>query len=92
MEQFKNSPKKVNVKEIKPGDLLFFNCYGKSISHTVISVSNGGKAFIEAPFPGGKVRRHLLNKGYCGGKIAGVARYWNNEKQIYLVIIIIKDK
>ena len=24
MEQFKNSPKKVNVKEIKPGDLLFF--------------------------------------------------------------------
>ena len=50
MEQFKSSPKKVNVKEIKPGDLLFFNCYGKSISHT-ISVSNGGKAFIEAPFP-----------------------------------------
>ena len=73
--QYNNAVKKVQVGHQKAGDLLFFRCFGnKSISHTAISL--GGNTFIEAPYPGKTVRIHTLNPGYCGGKIAGVARYW----------------
>ena len=73
--QYNNAVKKVQVGHQKAGDLLFFKCFGhSSISHTAISL--GGNTFIEAPYPGKTVRIHTLNKGYCGGKIAGVARYW----------------
>ena len=70
------SKNKINVKDRKPGDLLFFNCGGKKLSHTVISM--GGNAFIEAPMPRYTVRFHTLNKGYCGGYIAAASRYWKN--------------
>ena len=73
--QYNSALKKIQVGKQKPGDLLFFKCSGqRSISHTAISL--GGNTFIEAPYPGKTVRIHTLNPGYCGGKIAGVARYW----------------
>ena len=73
--QYNSALKKIPVGQQKAGDLLFFRCFGnKSISHTAISL--GGNTFIEAPYPGKNVRIHTLNRGYCGGKIAGVARYW----------------
>ena len=76
-EQYNNAPKKIKVGQQKAGDLVFFKCFGhSSISHTAISL--GGNSFIEAPYPGKTVRIHYLNPGYCGGKIAGVARYWKN--------------
>ena len=69
------SKKKIKVKDRKPGDLLFFACgKGRGISHTTIYIGND--EFIEAPKPGMKVRKHKLNKGYCGGKIVSVSRYW----------------
>ena len=68
------SKKNIPVKNRKAGDLLFFNCNGKALSHVAISL--GGDYFIEAPFPGGKVRVHQLNYGYCGGNISKVSRYW----------------
>ena len=70
------SKNRINVKDRQPGDLLFFNCNGRQISHTVISM--GGNAFIEAPMPRYTVRFHTLNKGYCGGYIAAASRYWKN--------------
>jgi cell wall-associated NlpC family hydrolase len=70
------SKNKINVKDRQPGDLLFFNCNGRKLSHTVISM--GGNAFIEAPMPRYTVRFHTLNKGYCGGYIAAASRYWKN--------------
>ena len=74
-EQYNSAPKKIKVGQQKPGDLVFFKCFGNgSISHTTISL--GGNTFIEAPYPGKTVRIHTLNPGYCGGKIAAVARYW----------------
>ena len=73
--QYHNAPIKIKVGKQQPGDLIFFKCFGHSyISHTAISL--GGNAFIEAPYPGKTVRSHTLNPGYCGGKIAAVARYW----------------
>ena len=75
--QYNNAPKKIRVGQQQAGDLVFFKCFGnRSISHTTISL--GGNTFIEAPQPGKRVRIHSLNPGYCGGKIAGVARYWKN--------------
>ena len=75
--QYNNAPKKIKVGQQQAGDLVFFKCFGhSSISHTAISL--GGNTFIEAPEPGKTVRIHSLNPGYCGGKIAGVARYWKN--------------
>ena len=68
------SKKNIAVSKRKAGDLLFFNCSGRTISHVAISL--GGNNFIEAPFPGGRVRTHTLNSGYCGGYIAKVSRYW----------------
>ena len=66
---------KISVSNRKPGDLLFFAC-GKtgSISHTVIYMGND--EFIEAPLPGMTVRRHKMNKYYCGGRIVSASRYW----------------
>ena len=76
LAQYNNAKKKIPIGKQQPGDLVFFKCLGHtSISHTTISL--GGNTFIEAPMPGKKVRIHSINKGYCGGKIAGVARYWN---------------
>ena len=78
-EQYNKAPKKIRVGQQQAGDLVFFRCFGhSSISHTTISL--GGNTFIEAPQPGKRVRIHSLNPGYCGGKIAGVARYWKNDK------------
>ena len=78
-EQYNKATKKIKVGQQQAGDLLFFKCRGnRSISHTTISL--GGNAFIEAPEPGKKVRIHYLNPGYCGGRIAAVARYWKNDK------------
>ena len=68
------SKNKIRVKDRKPGDLLFFACGGKGISHTVIYIGND--EFIEAPEPGKKVRKHKFNKYYCGGKIVSASRYW----------------
>ena len=68
------SKNNIPVKNRKPGDLLFFNCLGRKLGHVAISL--GGDNFIEAPFPGGRVRTHKLNSGYCGGYIAKVSRYW----------------
>ena len=68
------SKNKIRVKDRKPGDLLFFACGGKGISHTVIYIGND--EFIEAPKPGMKVRRHKFTKYYCGGKIVSASRYW----------------
>ncbi len=66
---------KIKVKDKKPGDLLFFACSGKGrISHTVIYIGNN--EFIEAPLPRMKVRKHKMNKYYCGGKIISASRYW----------------
>ena len=66
---------KISVKDRKPGDLLFFACgSNRSISHTVIYIGNN--EFIEAPLPGMKVRKHEMNKYYCGGKIISASRYW----------------
>ena len=78
-EQYSKATKKIKVGQQQAGDLLFFKCFGnRSISHTAISL--GANAFIEAPEPGKKVRIHYLNPGYCGGRIAAVARYWKNDK------------
>ena len=68
------SKNKIRVKDRKPGDLLFFACGGKGISHTVIYLGND--EFIEAPKPGLRVRKHKFTKYYCGGKIASASRYW----------------
>jgi cell wall-associated NlpC family hydrolase len=52
---------RVSVRELKPGDLIFFNTIGQNISHVGIYVGNG--KFLHAPATGKLVRiDKLYNK------------------------------
>lgn len=62
---------KVNKKDLKPGDLVFFNTAG-SISHVGIYIGNG--EFIHAPRTGKPVMVSSLSDGYYSQTYATARR------------------
>ena len=52
----------VSVRNLRAGDLLFFDQEGKKTSHVGIYIGNG--RFIHAPSSGGKVRTDSLNSEF----------------------------
>ncbi len=65
--------KKINRKQIKPGDLVFFQTSGRGISHVGIYTSNG--RFIHAPRTGKKVSYESINNTYWRRRYRGAATY-----------------
>lgn len=53
-------------KDLKPGDLVFFNTVRKTISH--VGIYLGDNLFVHAPRPGAKVRVDSI-----------VSRYWHSH-------------
>ncbi len=67
---------KIAQKDIKPGDLVFFNTLKKSFSH--VGIYLGDSKFIHAPSAGGKVRIESMNVAYWKKRFNG-ARRINDE-------------
>jgi cell wall-associated NlpC family hydrolase len=68
---------KVATKDIKPGDLVFFNTLKKSFSH--VGIYLGDSKFIHAPSAGGKVRIESMNVAYWKKRFNGARRISEDE-------------
>ncbi|MFD0667280.1 C40 family peptidase [Ramlibacter sp. MAHUQ-53] len=62
----------IDKKELKPGDLVFFNTMRRAFSHVGIYVGNG--KFIHAPKPGAEVRVEDMSGSYWVRRFDGARR------------------
>jgi murein DD-endopeptidase len=70
-EQF-SAARRVNVKNIAPGDLLFFRINGSRISHVAIYAGEG--RFVHAPQTGRPVELRTLDDEFYAPRLAGAGR------------------
>ncbi|WP_284336462.1 C40 family peptidase [Comamonas sp. NoAH] len=63
---------KIDKKELKPGDLVFFNTMRRAFSHVGIYVGNG--QFIHAPSKGKTVRVDSMDSSYWAKRFNGARR------------------
>jgi cell wall-associated NlpC family hydrolase len=66
----------VNRKELRPGDLLFFNTLGKPFSHVAIYI--GDNRFVHAPNSRGSVRIDRLDNKYYATRFQMARSYFDN--------------
>jgi cell wall-associated NlpC family hydrolase len=62
----------VRLKELQPGDLVFYNTRNRPFSHVGIYVGNG--FFVHAPRPGAKVRMESVQTPYWRERFNGARR------------------
>ena len=62
----------VDVKELQPGDLVFYNTLRRGFSH--VGIYLGDNKFIHAPSSGGKVRIESMNLNYWKERFNGARR------------------
>ena len=70
--------KKVNEKELQPGDLVFFNTMKSVYSHVGIYVGNN--RFIHAPSAGSSISVSDMNDSYWSKRFTGARRV--DEKEL----------
>lgn len=63
---------KIDMTDLKPGDLVFFNTMRRAFSHVGIYVGNG--KFVHAPRPGGEVRVEDMGVSYWAKRFDGARR------------------
>ena len=63
---------KIDKRDLKPGDLVFFNTMRRAFSHVGIYVENG--KFIHSPRPGGEVRVDDMGASYWTRRFDGARR------------------
>ena len=63
---------KIDKKELKPGDLVFFNTMRRTFSHVGIYVGDG--QFIHSPSKGKSVRVENMNTSYWAKRFNGARR------------------
>ena len=66
---------KIGRKDLKPGDLVFFNTMRRAFSHVGIYLGDG--KFVHAPSSGGKVRVETIATGYWSKRFNGARRLIN---------------
>jgi cell wall-associated NlpC family hydrolase len=64
--------KKVDLKGVKPGDLLFFETVSRGASH--VGVAIGGDQFVHAPSSTGVVRVERFTSAYWSKRFVGARR------------------
>jgi len=69
---------RVSVRELKPGDLVFFNTMGENISHVGIFVGNG--KFLHAPTTGKLVRIDKLYSKFWAQRYITARRVINDSE------------
>jgi murein DD-endopeptidase len=62
----------VSLRELEPGDLLFFRLNGRKTSHVAIYV--GDQAFVHAPSPGRRVERVSFDHVYWSEHLGRAGR------------------
>jgi peptidoglycan DL-endopeptidase LytE len=62
----------IDVADLRPGDLVFFNTTSSGASHVGISV--GGESFVHAPSSSGVVRVEDLRASYWASRFIGARR------------------
>lgn len=67
---------RIDRRELKPGDLVFFNTMRRAFSHVGIYVGEG--RFLHAPRPGGEVRVEDMRSGYWVNRYNGARRIVEN--------------
>ena len=65
----------VDVAELRPGDLVFFNTRNKSHSHVGIYIGDG--RFVHAPNSNGKVRTESLHAGWFAARFEAARTYFD---------------
>ena len=65
--------KPVDVAELKPGDLVFFNTRNRPYSHVGIYIGDG--RFVHAPNSAGKVRLETLKSGWFAARFEEARTY-----------------
>ncbi len=61
-EALRRSSRAISARQLRPGDLLFFNQEGKAASHVAIYL--GGSRFVHAPSTGKQVSVADMNDAY----------------------------
>lgn len=69
----------VDTKDLKPGDLVFYNTLRRKFSH--VGVYLGDSKFIHAPSAGGEVRIESMNVSYWKKRFNGARRINDTEQQ-----------
>lgn len=67
-----NATKKIEKKELRPGDLVFFNTMRRTFSHVGIYLGEG--KFIHSPRSGASVRIESMNTRYWSARFNGARR------------------
>jgi cell wall-associated NlpC family hydrolase len=71
-DQF-SAGKKIEMKDIKKGDLLFYKLSGDTVSHVGIYI--GDRYFVHSPVPGSRVRSERIDSEYWTKHFAGAAAF-----------------
>jgi hypothetical protein len=72
VEEQRRIGKPIRLKDLEPGDLVFYNTRNRPYSHVGIYVGNG--FFVHAPRPGAKVRMESVQTGYWRNRFNGARR------------------
>ncbi len=67
--------RRVDVNDVQPGDLLFFQTVGRGASH--VGVAIGGGQFVHAPSTRGVVRVERYDGSYWSSRFVGARRVAN---------------
>jgi len=78
------SGRKIARKDLKPGDLVFFNTRRRAFSH--VGIYLGNDRFLHAPSSGGKVRIEKLSVGYWNKRFNGARRVIAPQTQLTSVV------
>ncbi|HZY18684.1 MAG TPA: C40 family peptidase [Ramlibacter sp.] len=73
----------IDRKDLKPGDLVFFNTMRRAFSHVGIYVGDG--KFIHSPKPGAEVRVEDMGVNYWSRRFDGARRVIGGQQQAALV-------
>jgi len=69
---------RIDVNELQPGDLVFYNTLRRGFSH--VGIYLGDSKFIHAPSSGGKVRIESMNLSYWKKRFNGARRISDSEQ------------
>ncbi|MEG0553902.1 MAG: NlpC/P60 family protein [Carnobacterium sp.] len=64
---------KVSKENLKPGDLVFFNCNGRGVSHVGMYIGNGN--MIHSPRTGSSVKIDSINSNYYSKRFVSGGRF-----------------
>jgi cell wall-associated NlpC family hydrolase len=70
-EQY-DAGEKIDVRDVQPGDLLFFETVSRGASH--VGVAIGGDQFVHAPSSQGVVRVERFTSTYWSSRFVGIRR------------------